>query len=89
MIKGLQPGPDMLTVNLGLTFSMIWDIAIANILAAGLLMLLSRQIAKVAFLPAHYVVPGVMVVLLMGPGSLRALLVTGGPASQWVCWAMR
>ncbi|NIA26655.1 MAG: hypothetical protein GWP02_01270 [Desulfobulbaceae bacterium] len=83
VIKGLQPGPDMLTVNLGLTFSMIWDIAIANVVAAGLLMLLSRQIAKVAFLPAHYVVPGVMVVLLMG-----AWVATSSMGDWWTCLAM-
>ena len=83
VIKGLQPGPDMLTVNLGLTFSMIWDIAIANVLAAGLLMLLSRQIAKVAFLPAHYVVPGVMVVLLMG-----AWVATSSMGDWWTCLGM-
>lgn len=83
VIKGLQPGPDMLTVNLALTFSMIWDIAIANVLAAGLLMLLSRQIAKVAFLPAHYVVPGVMVVLLMG-----AWVATSSMGDWWTCLAM-
>ncbi len=83
VMKGLQPGPDMLTVNLGLTFSMIWDIAIANILAAGLLMLLSRQIAKVAFLPAHYVVPGVLVVLLMG-----AWVATSSMGDWWTCIAM-
>ncbi len=83
VIKGLQPGPDMLTVNLALTFSMIWDIAIANVLAAGLLMLLSRQIAKVAFLPAHYVVPGVMVVLFMG-----AWVATSSMGDWWTCLAM-
>lgn len=83
VIKGLQPGPDMLTVNLSLTFSMIWDIAIANILAAGLLMLLSRQIAKVAFLPAHTVVPGVVVVLLMG-----AWVATSSMGDWWTCIAM-
>ncbi len=83
VIKGLQPGPDMLTVNLGLTFSMIWDIAIANVLAAGLLMILSRQIAKVAFMPAHYVVPGVMVVLLMG-----AWVATSSMGDWWTCLAM-
>ena len=83
VIKGLQPGPDMLTVNLGLTFSMIWDIAIANILAAGMLMLLSRQIAKIAFLPAHSVVPGVMVVLLTG-----AWVATSSMGDWWTCLAM-
>lgn len=83
VIKGLQPGPDMLTVNLDLTFSMIWDIAIANVVAAGLLMLLSRQISKVAFLPAHSVVPGVMVVLLMG-----AWVATSSMGDWWTCLAM-
>ena len=83
VIKGLQPGPDMLTVNLDLTFSMIWDIAIANVLAAGLLMLLSRQVAKVAFLPAHYVVPGVMVVLLMG-----GWIATSSMGDWWTCIGM-
>lgn len=83
VIKGLQPGPEMLTTNLDLTFSMIWDIALANILAAGLLMLLSRQIGKVAFLPAHWVVPGVMVVLLMG-----AWVATSSMGDWWTCFAM-
>jgi len=83
VIKGLQPGPDMLTTNLDLTFSMIWDIALANIIAAGLLMLLSRQIGKVAFLPAHSVVPGVIVVLLMG-----AWVATSSMGDWWVCLAM-
>lgn len=83
VIKGLQPGPDMLTTHLDLTFSMIWDIAIANIVAAGLLMLLSRQISKVAFLPAHSVVPGVIVVLLMG-----AWVATSSMGDWWTCLAM-
>ncbi|MFQ5645290.1 MAG: tripartite tricarboxylate transporter permease, partial [Thiogranum sp.] len=83
VIKGLQPGPDMLTVNLDLTFSMIWDIALANILAAGMLMLLSRQIGKVAFLPAHSVVPGVIVVLLMG-----AWVASSSMGDWWTCLAM-
>lgn len=83
IIKGLQPGPDMMTVNLDLTFSMIWDLAFANIMAAGALMLLSRQIGKIAFLPAHSVVPGVMVVLLMG-----AWVATSSMGDWWTCLAM-
>ncbi|MCK5326591.1 MAG: tripartite tricarboxylate transporter permease [Woeseiaceae bacterium] len=83
VMKGLQPGPDMMTVNLDLTFSMIWDLAIANILAAGALMLLSRQVGKIAFLPAHSVVPGVMVVLLMG-----AWVATSSMGDWWTCVGM-
>jgi len=83
VIKGLRPGPDMLTVNLSLTFSMIWEIALANLVAAGLLMLLSRQIQKLAFLSGHLIVPGVMVVLLMG-----AWIATNSMGDWWICLAM-
>jgi TctA family transporter len=83
VIKGLQPGPEMLTTHLDLTFSMIWNIALANIIAAGLLMLLSRQIGKLAFLPAHSLVPGVIVVLLMG-----AWVATSSMGDWWTCLAM-
>ena len=83
VIMGLQPGPDMLSVHLDLTFSMIWEIVFANILAAALLMLLTRQISKIAFLPAHWIVPGVMVVLLMG-----AWVATSSMGDWWTCLAM-
>lgn len=66
VIKGLRPGPDMLTINLDLTFSMVWAIVLANVAAAALLMFFSRHIHKIAFMPGHLIVPGVMVVLLMG-----------------------
>lgn len=66
MIQGLKPGVEMLTDNIDLTFSMVWMMVVANIVAAGLLMVWSRQVAKVAFLPGHMLVPGVIVTVLMG-----------------------
>jgi putative tricarboxylic transport membrane protein len=66
LIQGLKPGREMLTDHLDLTFSMIWTIVVANILAAGLLMMWSKQVAKVAFLPGHFLVPGVIVTVFMG-----------------------
>ena len=66
LIQGLRPGPDMLTDELHVTFSMVWAIVVANIAAAILLMLLSRQVAKVAFLPGHLLVPGVILFVFMG-----------------------
>ncbi|HSG64122.1 MAG TPA: tripartite tricarboxylate transporter permease [Gammaproteobacteria bacterium] len=83
VIKGLRPGPDMLTINLGLTFSMVWEIAIANLIAAGLLLLFTRQVYKLAFLPGHLIVPGVMTVLLMG-----AWIATNSIGDWWVALAM-
>lgn len=66
VIQGLKPGREMLTTQLPLTFSMVWSIVIANIVAAILLMFLSRQIARVAFLPGHLLVPGVLIFVFMG-----------------------
>ncbi len=82
VIQGLRPGPEMLTDNLDLTFSMVWDIVVANIVAAALLMVLSRQVAKVAFVPGHLIVPGVTVFVLMG-----SWLATATMGDWWVCLA--
>lgn len=66
LIQGLQPGVTMLTTNLTLTFSMVWTLAIANVLAAGLLMVWSGQIARLAFISGHLIVPGVLLFVFMG-----------------------
>lgn len=66
LIQGLRPGPDMLTTQLPLTFSMVWTIVVANVLAAILLMMWTTQVAKVAFLPGHLIVPGVIMFIFMG-----------------------
>ena len=84
LIVGLKPGPDMLTTELHVTFSMVWTLVIANIVAAVLLMMWSRQVAKVAFLPGHLVVPGVILFVFMGawlagvsPGDWISCLIMG------------
>lgn len=66
MIQGLKPGVEMLTDHLDLTFSMVWTIVVANLLAAGVLMIWSKQVAKVAFVPSHLLVPGVLATVFMG-----------------------
>ncbi len=66
LIQGLKPGPEMLTGRLDLTFSMIWTIVIANILVTGLLLIWANQVAKVAFIRGHLIVPGVIVFVFMG-----------------------
>ena len=66
MIQGLRPGPEMLTKDAHVTFSMVWTIVVANLLVAGVLMFWSRQVARVAFLPGHLIVPGVLFFVFMG-----------------------
>jgi hypothetical protein len=66
VIQGLRPGPMMLGENLHVTFSLVWMIVVANVVVSGLLMFWSKQVAKVAFLPGHLVVPGVIMFVFMG-----------------------
>lgn len=66
LIQGLRPGQQMLIEKLDITYSMVWTIILANVLAAVLLILASRQIARVAFLPGHFIVPGVIALVFMG-----------------------
>ena len=66
LIQGVAPGPSMLTTNLSLTFSLIWTLVIANVVAAVLLFALSKYISRLIFIPALLLVPAVTVFTLMG-----------------------
>jgi putative tricarboxylic transport membrane protein len=66
IMQGLRPGPSMLEANLHITFSLVWMIVVANIFVSGLLMVLAKHVAKIAFLPGHLIVPGVIVFVFMG-----------------------
>lgn len=84
LIHGLVPGPDMLTKNLNVTYSMVWSIALANILGAGLCYLFSGQFARVATLRYTLILPSVLGIIYIGAfqgsrdwGDLFALLFFG------------
>ena len=84
MIHGLVPGPDMLGKNLHITYSMVWSIALANILGAGLCYLFSEQFAKLALLRYTLILPVVLGIIYIGAfqssrnwGDLWTLLIFG------------
>jgi len=66
LIHGLVPGPDMLTKHLDLTYSMVWSIAIANILGSGLCFAFSGQLAKIATLRYTLFMPAVLSLVYIG-----------------------
>ena len=66
LIHGLVPGPEMLTKHLDITYSMVWSIAIANILGSGLCFAFSGQLAKVAKLRYTLFMPGVLSLVYIG-----------------------
>ena len=54
---GIIPGPKLLTEQLHLTMAMIWVLVIANLLATGLALGLSKPFAAISLLPFSVVVP--------------------------------
>src|SRR5215216_3855797 len=66
LIHGLVPGPDMLTKHLSITYAMVWSIALANILGAGLCYLLSGQFARLATLRYTLILPAVLGIVYIG-----------------------
>lgn len=66
LIHGISPGPNMLDQDLDITFTLIWTVAIANILGAGICFLLAGQFAKIAAVKAGYLVPLVFGIMVIG-----------------------
>ncbi len=66
LIHGLVPGPDMLSKNLSITYAMVWSVALANILGAGLCYAFSPQFAKLATLRYTLILPAVLGIVYIG-----------------------
>lgn len=66
LIQGLQPGPQMLISKLDISFSLVWSLALANILGAAALLIWGNQVAKLTFIKGHYLVPFVLLFVFMG-----------------------
>jgi TctA family transporter len=94
LFHGLIPGPDMLTKHLPLTYSMVWSIALANVLGAGICYLCSGQFARLATLRYTLILPCVLSIIYIGAfegsrswGDLYALLIFG--VLGWVMKQLR
>lgn len=66
LVHGFIPGPDMLTKNLNVTYAMVWSVALANIFGAGICILLSSQLAKIASLRYTLILPVIMAIVYVG-----------------------
>ena len=63
---GINPGPEMLTTQLNLTFAVIWTLVIANVFATAICMLFAKPIAKLCFLPFYAIVPPIVAFIFIG-----------------------
>ncbi|TDE07456.1 tripartite tricarboxylate transporter permease [Jiangella asiatica] len=90
-LMGLQAGPSMVTTDLSVSVSIAWMLAIANILACGVCLILARQIARITVLPAELFTPFLFVMLFVASyqasrqwGDIIALIAFG-----LVGWVMK
>ena len=89
LIHGITPGPKMLTSQLDITYTLVWSVALANILGAGICFLFANQLARIALIRSGILVPVVLAVTFIGAfqgsrdwGDIYALLIFG--AIGWI-----
>ena len=81
LIHGLSPGPDMLTSRLDVTYTLVWTVALANVLGCGICFVFARQLAGIARVRVGILAPVVLSITFIGAfqatrqwGDLVALL---------------
>ena len=91
LIHGLVPGPELLAKRLDITYTLVWSVAIANILGAGICFMFANQLAKIALVRIGILAPVVLAVTFIGAfqgqnswGDISALLIFG-----FVGWVMK
>ena len=85
LLLGVVPGPDMLTKHLPLTFSMVWTIVIANIIAVSVSLLFINHLAKLTTIRGTLITPFLVILCFIGayssnnhPGDLLVMLLFTG-----------
>jgi putative tricarboxylic transport membrane protein len=63
VLIGIEPGIGMMERHLDLTFIIIWSLAIANVIGAGICLFLAKPIARVTLVPFMLVAPFMIVLV--------------------------
>ncbi len=65
-LHGLVPGPDLLRDEAPFVVSLVLTIALANLIGAGLCLMLTRPLARLALVPAPVLVPVALAFVVLG-----------------------
>lgn len=95
LIKGIAPGPEMVSKNLNLTMALVWFLVFANILGAILCLILIPALARMTQIRPALIIPPVTVLILLGAYAEKSsmwdfwfVLATGflGLVMTWLKW---
>jgi len=79
VLIGIEAGPSMVTSDIDLTYTIIWSLAIANVLGAGLSLLLAGPISKLTEIKFSLLAPFMIMVI-----SFAAFQATKDMADLWM-----
>lgn len=65
-LLGLIPGPEMLTTHLALTYSMVWTIALSNIIVVAVCLLFINRIAMLTTIRGNLLIPFILFLCFIG-----------------------
>ncbi len=84
ILIGLEPGPAMAKDDLDISYAIIWSLALANLIGAGLCLLISKPVSQITRVPYPILAPLMIMVITFAAfqstrdfGDLAALLIIG------------
>ena len=84
ILLDIQVGPDMVGANLHITMSIVWTLAIANVIATTFCFGLIKQVSRIAIIPAQKLMPFLIVIIFVAAyqssrrwGDIVTVLVIG------------
>jgi putative tricarboxylic transport membrane protein len=63
VLLGMQPGPSMVTTDLGLTYTIAWTLAIASVVGALICFFLAAPISRLTFIPFNLIAPAMIMLI--------------------------
>ncbi|RGP35409.1 tricarboxylate transporter [Pseudotabrizicola alkalilacus] len=63
VLLGIQPGPSMVGADLHITYSVVWSLALANVMGAGICLALAIPISKLTQIPFQRLAPFMIVLI--------------------------
>ena len=66
LAHGIAPGPKLLDAQLDITYTLVWSLALANVVGAGICFLCANPLARIATLRAGILIPTVFAVCFVG-----------------------
>ncbi len=83
-LLGLSPGPHMVRQELDITYTIVWSLALANVVGAGLCIVLSKQISRLTTIRFTLLAPYLFMIIAFAAfqsrqslGDLAALVAIG------------